>query len=235
MDIYMMDEEQDSLAVSPPPKRKGRQWTLEQRETARLKALARGGKAKKLRLPPERAGEPLEYIPVPISQPSPLPDDDPDPETAALIADGILTREEVTALRVEAAAKVAADQKAAKKKALLAKFSEDERRRAGLIAPAAEQDKWLNEIVIVNVTLPALKPAPGQGGPILPDPITLDGRPFYHGRSYEVPRVVALTLYDQMGRLSRHAAQVAGESPAYYNSHRGIYSQAGEVLNWRPN
>jgi hypothetical protein len=44
-----------------------------------------------------------------------------------------------------------------------------------------------------------------------------------------VRRVVALTLYDMMGRLARHHAQVSGESPAYYNAARGIYAQGGEI------
>jgi hypothetical protein len=163
------------------------------------------------------------------------PDEDTlDPETEALIADGILSRDEIIQLRIEAATKVAAEQKAARRKAALAKFVEDERRTAGLIKPEDAEERWRNEMVQVQVLLPSLKPAPGQGAPIAPDPIVLDGRPFYHGRTYSVSRVVALTLYDQMGRAAKHAAQVAGESPAYYSASRGIYSQAGEVMNWRP-
>jgi hypothetical protein len=162
------------------------------------------------------------------------PDDVLDAETEALIADGILTREEVAAIRVEAAAKVLTEQKAARKKAALARFTEQERRTAGLLKPEDEHQRWLNELVQVSVLLPSLKPAPGHGAPLAPDPIVLDGRPFYHGRQYTVTRSVALTLYDLMGRAARHHAQIAGESPAFYSASRGIYSQAGEVMSWKP-
>lgn len=206
--------------------------TPEQR-AARVAAM-KAGKARERAAPRiARPHEPILPADNSFDEPMVAVEDEFDPDTEALIKDGLITRDEVIQLRIDAKAKVATERKAAAKKTMLAHLVEQERRAAGLLSPESENQKWLDEIVHVQVMLPALKPAPGHGAPTAPYPIVLDGKTFHHGRNYAVTRAVALTLYDQMGRAARHHAQIAGESPAFYSMHRGIYSQGGEVGAFR--
>jgi hypothetical protein len=179
-------------------------------------------------LPPEDAPEPIEYVEPPADKLAEI--EEMDADTEALIADGILTREEVLQLRLDAATKVMAERKAAAKKSVLAKLVEKERAEGGLLSVDQAARKWAEELVDVQIRLPSLKPAPGQGmGRITPDPIRLDNRIYVHGRNYRVSREVAQTLYDQMGKAVKHHAQIAGESPAYYNASQGVYMWQGGV------
>lgn len=216
----LTQEQKDKMAA-------GRRRKRLETQAARPSTLAQ-----RLALPPERAGEPDEYVPA-IEQPGPAEESDEpferfDDETEALIAEGLITREEVWQLRVDAKAKVTAERRAATRKEVLGRLVERERSDAGLIAPKDAHRKWLDELVDMQITLPMLK-SPNSNVINHPEPIRIDGHVFANGRSYTVTRAQALTLLDMMGQARKHHAQTLGESPAYYDQNRGAFSYMGGV------
>jgi hypothetical protein len=151
-----------------------------------------------------------------------------DDDTEALIAEGLITREEVLKIREDAQVKAAAERKAATRKKLLDRFVEAERQEAGLVPEDKLRRLWLDELVDVHIVLPYLK-SPNSNVVNHPDPIRIDGRRFENGRNYRVTRAQAQTLISMMALARKHHAQTLGESPAYYDANRGAYSFMGGV------
>lgn len=151
-----------------------------------------------------------------------------DDETEALIAENLITRDEVYLLRAEARAKVEAERKAAARKRLLDRMVTDHRDRVGMTPAKDARRRWLDELVDIQINLPVLK-SPNSRVPNYPDPIRIDGHIFANGRNYRVTRAQAQTLLSMMGLARKHAAQVEGESPAYYDARRQAFSYMGGV------
>ena len=138
------------------------------------------------------------------------------------IAEGILTLEDILAVRIEAKAKVILEQRSAAKKKLVDQVVERERRTAGLIPAETERQKWLDEIVTYTVRLPK------QGPRDLPEH-RVDGRVFTNGRSYDISRAQYLSLIDTEQRAWHHQAQFLGQSKTYYDELLGSMVYQGGV------
>ena len=151
-----------------------------------------------------------------------------DDETEALIAEGLITRGEVFMLHAEARAKVETERKAAARKRLLDRMVTDHRDHVGMTPAKDARRRWLDELVDIQINLPVLK-SPNSRVPNYPDPIRIDGHIFANGRNYRVTRAQAQTLLSMMGLARKHAAQVEGESPAYYDARRQAFSYMGGV------
>jgi len=149
-----------------------------------------------------------------------------DPDIQALIDDGLITLADVEQARIDAKAKIIAERKATARKALNAKMLEKERLEAGLTPQIEQRRQQLDQLMDIQITLPFLR-SPNSNVINYPDPIRIDHRQFGHGRNYRVTRAVAETLVSMMGLARKHAAQVGGESPAYYDANRGAFSYMG--------
>jgi len=133
--------------------------------------------------------------------------------------DDLLSDDEIAKIYAEAKAKVAAERKAARRKIIMDKALEDERREAGMIPPETEHEEWLQQEAQISIVLPALRQPNGRE--VTRDPILIDGKSFHHGRTYTVPLVQALYLSDIMSRLRQHVSQVDGRHKNYYNEQTG--------------
>ena len=137
----------------------------------------------------------------------------------------ILSNEEIEAIRAEAKAKVAADQKKARRKLVYDLAMVEARREAGEIPFDEERERELAEKTQIRINLPRHRLATGRELP--PDPIILDQRIFNHGRTYTVTRAEAEYLMDRMARSWEHMAQVDGRSKTYYNEQLGTMMYQG--------
>jgi hypothetical protein len=139
------------------------------------------------------------------------------------IAEGILTLEDILAVRLEAKNKVLLEQRAAAKKRLVDQAVERERRSAGLIPAETEHRKWLDQIVSHTVRLPK------QGPRDLPEH-RIDGRVFTNGRTYNVSMAQHLSMADTEQRAWHHQAQIMGQSKVYYDELLGSMVAMGGVI-----
>lgn len=64
--------------------------------------------------------------------------------------------------------------------------------------------------------------------------IKLDGRPYYHGHTYTVPRSVACTLNDIMGRTWDHEESVGGANNNEYRRPRSTRMLGGRAIQNAP-
>jgi hypothetical protein len=109
----------------------------------------------------------------------------------------ILSNEEVLKARANARKKLDAERHAAAMRAVEEQELERLRVEEGMTTGVEADDA----IVSFTVDLPTYA-----------DRITLSGRPYYHGRRYDVPLHVARTLADEQFKAWRHDEQMEGKS-----------------------
>ncbi len=100
----------------------------------------------------------------------------------------ILTNEEVYAARARAKKRVEDERRKAAMAAVEAEAAADIRREEGMIT-----DSPADEVVTITIDLPEFSPG-----------IVVNGRPYWHGHTYPVPRHVADSLREIMARANRH-------------------------------
>lgn len=110
----------------------------------------------------------------------------------------LLTNAEVEAAKAKARSRVEAERKAAAIEALEQQETERLRIEEGLTTGIGAMD----EIVSVTIDLPPYADKISVNGPL--------GSHYYHGKTYDVPRHVAASLAEMMGRMWRHEDQVEG-------------------------
>lgn len=113
----------------------------------------------------------------------------------AALENGLLTEDELKAIRAEAAAEVAAEKKAAARDDVKRQFLDQEKRKAGVI-----KDEPGVELVQVEIDT-----APYT------DRIVLDGRVYMHRGVYKVRPQVAAQLHEICFRTWRHEAEIDGK------------------------
>lgn len=109
----------------------------------------------------------------------------------------LFSAKELEAIKAQAKAEVLADKKAAAKKDMLAQEKIRLQREEGLTTGNSHMDE------IVNVTIDLAPYA---------DSIRVNGHPYWHGRSYPVPRHIAVSLQETMFQTWKHQGTIKGES-----------------------
>lgn len=137
-------------------------------------------------------------------------------EADDLKIDDILTDDEIAEIRAAAKAKVAAEQRAARKKRFMDAALEEARREAGAIPADEEFDRQMKEEVSIFIDMPRLRKP--TGGEHSPEPIIIDQRVFVPGRAYTVQRAQAEYLIDLMDKARRHVAFVDGRTRTYFDT-----------------
>jgi hypothetical protein len=143
--------------------------------------------------------------------------------------DDLLSDEEIVEIYAQARVKVANERKAARKKELMDRAVEEERRGLGLIPQSTAYRKWLDELVEIDIRIARLRRPNGSEAP--PDPILIDGRAFHHGRRETVTRAQAITLLDIMNKQHQHVAHVDGRPRVHYNEQIGRIMYQGGFAN----
>jgi hypothetical protein len=150
-----------------------------------------------------------------VKRAAPEPEPEPSRDGGDDALDDILSNEEIAALYAEAKKKVAAEIKKRRATAIYDAALAEERRKSGLVSAGEEHRAQLDELVDVTIDLPRFK---NQSD--LPF-LRIDGRWFWHGRTYRVTRAEAQSINEMMGRAKLHMAQFNGESRAYFNAREG--------------
>lgn len=109
----------------------------------------------------------------------------------------ILSEKEIAAIKAEAKAKILAERKSAEKKKILEQETQRLKNEEGLVTG----DSYKDEIVSITVDLAPFSPS-----------ININGRPYWHGRTYNVARHVADSLREQMYRTWQHQNEIDGKS-----------------------
>ena len=109
----------------------------------------------------------------------------------------ILSEKEIAAIKAEAKAKILAERKSAEKKKILEQETQRLKNEEGLVTG----DGYKDEIVSITVDLAPFSPS-----------ININGRPYWHGRTYNVARHVADTIRDQMFQTWKHQNEIDGKS-----------------------
>ncbi len=109
----------------------------------------------------------------------------------------VLTPAEIAAIKKEAKDKILAERKSAAKVKLLAEETQRLRVQEGMVTGLGH----LDEIVNITIDLPTFAPS-----------ININMQPYWHGRTYAVPRHVAETLNSQMFTCWKHQNEVDGKS-----------------------
>ena len=171
---------------------------------------------------------PEDEDPFPIVK-APTGEEPDGPEDEGSGLDDLLSDEEIAEIYAQARLKVANERKAKRKKEIEAQALESERREAGLVAPATEYQKWLNQETEIEIRIMAARTPSGQEAPR--DPIRLDGRIFQHGRREIVTNAQAKTLLDIMSRQHQDIAMVDGRPRTIYNEQLGRVMYQGGFMN----
>lgn len=108
----------------------------------------------------------------------------------------LLSRDEVRAARAKAVAKYTADQKKLALEALVERELQKLRGPAGLVTGDAVKD----EMVKFTIDLPEFAPY-----------VSINGRPYFHSFTYDVPRHVADTLRNQCALAHNHQLEIDGK------------------------
>ncbi len=108
----------------------------------------------------------------------------------------ILSNEEVETLRARARTQLEAEQKKSAEKQFLAEETQRLRREEGLSVGGAK-----DEMVSIKLDL-----APHSAC------LNVDGRPYWHNQTYELPRHIADSLREQMQRGWQHQNQIEGKT-----------------------
>lgn len=109
----------------------------------------------------------------------------------------MFSAKELAEIKAQAKAEVIADKKAAAKKDMLATEKVRLQREEGLTTGNSHMDE------IVNVTIDL---APYAAS------IMVNGKPYWHGHAYPVPRHVAVSLQETMFQTWKHQGTIKGES-----------------------
>ena len=127
----------------------------------------------------------------------------------------VLTPADMAEVRAEAAAALKKKARAAARKDMLARATQELEREA---ARLAQEGDARGDMVDIDIDL---SPS-GRSGKINEAPcIKLDGRPYVHGRTYRVPRKVFNTLMEIIQRGWQHEGTLHGESDNSYRRSRG--------------
>lgn len=150
---------------------------------------------------------------VPVEdEPEPLPELEVPAEF-----EGILDGTDVAEIHAEAAKQIRAEQRKVARAALLKKAKEELARaaRQAALFGAAKGD-----LVDVYVDL-----APYA------DRITIDGQPFYHGKTVRVARPVAAVLNEQIQRSWQHQQSIAGQRTDFHRARKAVSTPSGAFLD----
>jgi hypothetical protein len=112
----------------------------------------------------------------------------------------LLSNAEVEEIRAEARAKLEKERLAAAKKSLLAEETERLRMEEGLVTGGPS-----DEMVEITIVLAQHS-----------DRLLINMRPYWHGRTYRVPRHVANSMREMMFRGERHESEIKGNSMASF-------------------
>ncbi|MDE2426664.1 MAG: hypothetical protein KGO96_12230 [Elusimicrobia bacterium] len=137
------------------------------------------------------------------------------------------TQDELDAIRKEAAERVQAAMKEAERERLLAEAMDEIRRREGQKTGRVDQDELVN--VLIDVASYSAISANATG-------IAINGMQYQHGRTYQVPRHIAVSLYDIMARSHEHQATIDGKAKHEMfrrTSTLAVSAATGEVTPWR--
>jgi hypothetical protein len=146
--------------------------------------------------------------------------------------DDILSNEEIEEIRKAAREKIAEEEKKARRQAYAQQALNDARRAAGSMPLNEAHEQAMAELVEIYVDMPRLRKV--TGGEHEPDPIIIDQRRFFAGRTYRVPRGLALYMNDLMDKARRHVAYVDGRSGVQYDPNRGYMIHQGGVAAGGP-
>lgn len=127
--------------------------------------------------------------------------------------DVTLTAEEVATIRATAEREVDAELRAKAKKELLSTLKEGARQRRGL--------GTADPMVDVTLDLAPFCQVRGIGQ------IVINGFPYYHGRTYNVPLSLARTLVEIQARGWDHQSEVDGKSRTFYRKRDAVLSAKG--------
>lgn len=128
---------------------------------------------------------------------SKTPDDFIEEEVPAGADAPLFTAKEIAEIKAAAKAEILKDKKAAAKKQMMAEEKLRLQREEGLTTG----NSYMDEIVTVTIDL-----APYAAH------ILVNGHAYWHGRTYPVPRHVAVSLQETMFNTWRHQSEIKGES-----------------------
>ena len=141
--------------------------------------------------------------------------------------DDILSNAEIEAIRVKAREDVAKERRKARARTFLDLATEEARREHGMVPVDEARQRELEEMTEIRITLPRLRTPPPNSRDIPPDPIILDQRMFFHGRTYQVTRAQFEYIADLQNRAWMHMAQVEGRGRTYYSDTLGTMVYQG--------
>ena len=118
----------------------------------------------------------------------------------------ILSEAEIEQIKLQARQDILKERKSEARKHLLAVETQRLKNEEGLITGNGYQDEMVN----ITIDLALFSPA-----------IIINSRPYWHGKTYSVPRHVADTLRETMYRTWGHQADIDGQSKtAFYANKR---------------
>ena len=145
--------------------------------------------------------------------------------------DDILSNEEIAAIYAKARSQVLTERKRERAKKLLAEAVANTRAKYALETPEGEEAAELEREVDVTIDLGFFRKQ--RDLPYL----RIDGKLFYHGRTYRVTVAQARSMLPMMATQRMHLRQFYGDSPgAYYdpavgrNVYRGGIALGGRLL-----
>ena len=188
----------------------------------RAKALATKARKKAARLAAEQAG--AAEMPQTLADLGLIaePEDD-------YRLDDILTNEEIEAIKAKAREDVARERKKARAREFLDLATEEARREHGMVPQDEQRQRELAEMTEIRITLPRLRTPPPNSRDIPPDPIILDQRMFFHGRTYQVTRAQYEYIADLQNKAWQHMAQIEGRGRTYYSDTLGTMVHQGGI------
>lgn len=119
----------------------------------------------------------------------------------------ILSAKEIEEIKAEAKKKILAERKSAEKKKILEQETQRLKNEEGLVTG----DSFKDEMVTVTIDLAPFSPS-----------ININGRPYWHGKTYNVARHVADTLREQMYRTWQHQNEIDGKSLSEFYARKHV-------------
>lgn len=117
------------------------------------------------------------------------------------VTEGVLSKDEVEAVRAQAREEILKQKKVNAKKRLLEEEKSRLQREEGLTTGSSHKDQ------MVNITIDVAE---------YTDRITLNGKTYFQGRTYAVQRHVAESIRDIMFHTHEHQNEVDGKSAAHF-------------------
>ncbi len=112
---------------------------------------------------------------------------------------------------------------------IIAEIEEEERERLRAAYKVEAKEKFRREKGLAEEQVTLTIDVAGHA-----QDIKLDGRPFYHGHTYTVPRSIADTLFDIMGRTWDHEESVGGANQNEYRKPRNTRMLGGRPVTGAP-